>query len=220
MVSGYNIYKIIRDYKTDQNSYKKVRELASHDEFTGNVDWDKLESVNSDIRAWLYLKDSNIDYPVVLSHDNNEYLHTLFDKSWGNAGSLFIDATTDDPFDQFSTIVYGHHMKDGSMFGNLKKFKDIEYEKEHSRFELVTPEQKYHLDVVAFLNCPSDSNIYRANNNSDKQKEEYLRTIDKYALYKTDIDIDINDTIVVLSTCAYEYDGARYVVVGKLSPWE
>ncbi|MBQ0041606.1 MAG: class B sortase [Clostridiales bacterium] len=217
-VSGYKIYTIVSGYLSSQNAYKDIRQEVAEEGFTGDIDWDKLRKTNEDVVGWIYLKDSNIDYPIVKSHDNKEYLTTLFDKTYGVSGSIFVDCETDSPFNQFNTVVYGHHMKDGSMFNNLKKFKDRDYADSHSRFELITPDAKYHLDVAAFLNCPSDSYIYNPNIAGDG-RGEFFQTINNLAEYKTEVKLKENDKIVVLSTCAYEYEGARYVIIGKLTPW-
>lgn len=217
-ISGYKIYTIVSGYMSSQNAYQEIRQETAEEGFTGDINWDKLRKTNEDVVGWIYLEDSNIDYPIVKSHDNKEYLTTLFDKTYGVSGSIFVDCETKNPFNQFSTVVYGHHMKDGSMFNNLKKFKDRDYADSHSRFELITPDAKYHLDVAAFLNCPSDSYIYTPNIAEDGC-DEFFQMVNVLAEYKTDVDLKYNDKIVVLSTCAYEYEGARYVIIGKLTPW-
>ena len=220
-ISAYKIYNIYKNYHKDQKAYTQVQQEAEKDD---GIDWDALKATNSDVVGWIKLEGTNIDYPIVKSHDNDEYLHTLFDGSWGNAGCIFVDCNTKDPFKQFNTVVYGHHMKDGSMFENLSYFTDPSYAKEHGTFELFTPEQDYNLEVAAFLNCPSDCEIYNPNagtgddedKNTIASREKYLAAIDKYAEYKTDVELTPQDKIVILSTCAYEYEGARYVIVGKL----
>lgn len=214
-VSAYKIYDIFRNYKADQKVYSGIKnEARVGDE---DINWIKMQEINPDIVGWIKIEDTHIDYPIVQSHNNDEYLHTLFDGSWGNAGCIFVDCNTEKPFEQFNTVVYGHHMKDGTMFENLKNFKDSDYAIDHGRFELLTPDQDYYLVVAAFLNCPSDSKIYD-NNVSGEGKAAYIQAIKKYASYTTDVELTEQDKIVVLSTCAYEYDGARYVVVGKLVP--
>ncbi len=221
--SAFKIYNIVNNYRADQKVYSQVQnEARPGDE---DVDWDKLKAINPDTVGWIKIDGTKIDYPIVLSHNNDEYLHTLFDGSYGNAGCIFADCNTDNPFNQFNTIVYGHHMKDGSMFENLKYYKDAEYAIDHGRLELLTPEQDYYLVVAAFLNCPSDSEIYTNNvgmigggdsKAARKERAEYLKAVEKYAEYTTDVTLEADDKIVVLSTCAYEYEGARYVIVGKL----
>ena len=215
-ISGYKLYDLMKNYKADQNVYTEVRAKAG-DRF--DIDWDAMWEINPDIVAWLYLEDSKIDYPVVQGKDNDEYLHKLVDGTPGFAGTLFADGYAAAPFRQFSTIIYGHHMKDVSMFNNLKKFKSKDYVKKHHRFELITPEGKFHLEVCAFLNQPATSPLYQSNV-GEGQAQSYLDMITKNAEYMTSVEVGPNDRIVLMSTCAYEYDDARYVVVGKMVPWE
>ncbi|MBQ0017833.1 MAG: class B sortase [Clostridiales bacterium] len=216
-VCGYNLYTIFRDYKADQNSYTRIQESAVAEEFDGNVDFDALKAINPDVIAWLYLKDTKINYPVVKAPDNSKYLSTLFDGSAGGAGTLFTDCYTENPFGQFSTIVYGHHMKDKSMFCSLDYFRDSSFTDEHPQFELVTPEGEYHLEVWAYVNVPSDSKLYTVNV-SGNDREPYLNMIRENADYLTDVSVGVDDNIVLLSTCGYEYENARHVVVCKMVP--
>lgn len=218
VISAYNVGKILYNYYKDQQTYKNITVTAGGG-FSGDIDFDALREINSDVIGWIYLKDSKIDYPIVKAPNNDKYLTIKFDGEWGGCGSIFADASSEDPLNQFSTIVYGHHMKDGSMFNNLKEFKDPEYVTRHRRFELITPEQKYHLEVVAFMNPKYDSEVYTPNVRNDK-RESYINMIKNKAEYTTGVPFGVDDTLVILSTCAYEYKGARYVVVGKLVPWE
>ena len=218
--SAYNVIKIGLKYYHNQKTYKEVQQAASPKGFDGNIDFAALSKINPDIKAWIYLKDTKIDYPIVQGPDNDKYLNTKFNGEWGTCGTLFADYTTESAFNQFLTIVYGHHMKDGTMFNSLKDFKDEEYLKNHKRFELITPECKYHLDVVAFFNQPADSNLYQPNFYSEQQKLNYIDLVNNLAMYRTNEAIAPEDKLVLLSTCAYEYEGARYMVLGKLKPWK
>ena len=106
------------------------------------------------------------------------------------------------------------------MFAGFEELKDPEYCKEHPRLELITPDEKYHLDIWAFLNQPSDSEIYTTNITDPEQQEKYLELAEKLASYTTDVTVEPGDKLVLLSTCAYEYQDARYIVVCKMVPWE
>lgn len=216
--SAVQIYRIAAGYIADRDAYSDVRDIADPAD-TDDIDWNALRKTNPDVIAWIRLEDSNIDYPIVQGSDNDYYLHTRFDGTAAGSGTLFADYRSESPFGQFNTVVYGHHMKDGSMFGNLKKFKDIEYAERHRSFSIFTPNGSYELELVAFLNCPYDSLIYDVNV-SGQDRSKYIKWIEKNAEYTTDVIVDENDRLVVLSTCAYEYEGARYVVVGKITDKE
>ena len=220
LISGFKVYTIMKDYRAARAAYDSIAETAEPGGFTGNIDFEALRKINPDIVGWLYYKDMHIDYPVVQGADNETYLSKLFDGSWGGSGTLFVDCVTEAPFRQFNTIVYGHHMRDGSMFAQLKKLKDPEFCAEHPQLELITPEGKYHLQIWAFLNQPSDSNIYTTNIDSKEAREEYMELARQLADYTTDVEVSADDRLVLLSTCAYEYDEARYIAVCKMVPWE
>ena len=218
--SGYRVYKIMHDYKVNRDIYSKIAELAMPQGFTGDIDFDALREVNPDIVGWIYYEGTNINYPIVQGKDNDYYLHISFDGTWTLGGTLFADAITEDPFNQFNTIVYGHHMQDHTMFGDIKELLDTEYCKAHPQFELITPEGKYHLRICAFVHQPSDSAIYTTNFHDEEGKQEYINLIKSLATYITTEEMTAEDRLVILSTCAYEYQEARYMVVGKMIPWE
>ena len=211
--SGWKIYTILHDYKQQQDIYD---DLAGD---TLDIDFDALRKINPDVVGWIYYEDSPINYPIVQGTDNETYLSKLFDGTWGGFGTIFVDAETETPFRQFNTIVYGHHMRNGSMFACLGRLKDTGYVKEHPRLELITPGGKYHLEVWAFLNQPADSAIYRPNISLREDRQAYLDLVTGLSDYITSTDVSTDDRLVELSTCAYEYQDARYVVVCKMVPW-
>jgi len=221
-LSGWKIYSILHNYDKNEDVYVKIAEEAKTEPtgFTGNIDFNALRKVNPDVVGWIYYKDSHIDYPIVQGEDNSRYLTTMFDGSYADFGTLFVDSVTDAPFRQFNTIVYGHHMRNGSMFGDLKKLKDEAYCNEHPEMKLITPDGRYNLEIWAFLNQPSDSEIYTTNIIDDESKEAYIKMVEEIANYTTGVSVGTDDRLVVLSTCAYEYQDARYMVVCKITPWE
>ena len=222
VISGWKVYTIMHNYKVNRDIYDKIAEVAQPQGFTGEIDFDKLHKINKDIIAWIYYESTNINYPIVQGKDNDYYLHITVEGTWAVGGTLFVDVVTKQPFEQFNTIVYGHHMQDGSMFGDIKKLKDPDYARKHPQFELITPKDKYHLVICAFLNQPSDSDVYNTNFDEEdtEGKQKYIDTIKASANYLTDAKMTVDDKLVVLSTCAYEYNNARYMVIGKLIPWE
>lgn len=215
VVCGFNIAKIAIKYQKDQQTYKEISTYAKGD----NINWDELRKINPDIIAWVRIEDTNIDYPIVSAPDNDKYLHTKFNGEHGDAGALFVDANTTSPFEQFNTIVYGHHMKDGSMFNNLKKFKERDFFESHPTYELFTPEQNYTVKILEFYNDTAYSEIYKIKFPSKTEIEKYIEYLNDNAhqLYKNG-NVKVDDRIVLLSTCAYEFENARYVLCGKLIP--
>lgn len=201
--SGYQLYTMYKGYHKDRLTYKTIAEETGKD-------FEKLKSINSDFIGWLTLPGTIIDYPVVQSHDNKDYLSLKFDKTWGGAGTLFADCRTQTPFHDRNTIIYGHHMRDGSMFHDLDLFKNQSYAYKHPEFKLYTPSKDYTAKVYAFISTDENSDIY-----TPYADESYIELINKLASY-TIGSIDKDDKLLVLSTCAYEYDGNRHLVICKL----
>ena len=218
LVSGWKVYEIVKGYLADRAVYDKIAEQAGNME-TG-VDFNVLKEINPDVIGWLYYKDTVIDYPVVQGENNEMYLSMLFDRTWGGCGTLFADCITEDPFRQFNTIVYGHHMKDGTMFACLKELRDPEYCAKNPKLKLITPDGVFDLEIWAFLNEPADSNIYLTNIKSEEDKQMYLELAESLASYTTDVEVTTQDRLVMLSTCAYEFEDARYIIVCKMVPHE
>ena len=222
-LSAFNIYKILNNYRIGSETYKEIANLAGVDieeEFTGDIDWDALRAQNPDVIAWIYLKGTKINYPIVQASDNDYYLRRMFNGASGIGGTLFADYRAQADFKGFNSIIYGHHMRDSSMFGALKSYTSSEYASENPQFELITPDAKYHLQVVAFLHIPASSAAYEIVSGGTSSRENYVDTLRALASYTTGVSFGVNDHLVMLSTCAYEYDEARYAVVGKLVPWE
>ncbi len=216
LVSGWRVFTIMRNYHADREVYEKISEEAVDD--GDSIDFDSLREINPDVIGWLYYEDTVIDYPVVQGENNEVYLSMLFDRTWGGCGTLFADCITEEPFRQFNTIVYGHHMKDGTMFACLKELRDPEYCKKHPKLELSTPEGRFDLEIWAFLNEPGDSKIYTTNIEGEENKQAYLDLTEELAAYTTDVNVTTEDRLVMLSTCAYEFEDARYIIACKMVP--
>lgn len=233
LFSGFQLEKVLNRYRVA----KDITTTTSREVRKGrDVDFDKLLKRNSDVNGWIYIEDTPIDYPIVQYSGDEDaaepfYLHRDLDKNWLFDGCLFVDSAVERPYEDFNTIIYGHHMASGAMFHDLDKFKDREFFDSHHVVILETPEKSYDLHVIAFLNEPSYSEIYTAYfpdhmedimNNGDEEDEDddswmtkkgFVEFIKDKAINVSDEEFDENDRYVVLSTCAYEYEEARHQVV-------
>ena len=217
VLSGIKVFTILKNYKDNRDFYKKIAEVG---DIGAGVDFDVLRKINPDVVGWLAYDDTPINYPVVQGEDNDQYLHTLFDGSYGFCGTLFVDAVTEAPFRQFNTIIYGHHMKDGSMFASIKSLRDPEWAADHPKLKLYTPDADYYLEVWAFLYQPADSSVYTTNFHDISMQADYLELIQSRAAYTTDVSVAPDDMIVLLSTCVDAEGDARYIAVCKMVPMQ
>ena len=180
------------------------------------VDFETLCADNPDVAAWIYCPDTPINYPVVQAEDNEYYMHRLPDGSKSYPGTLFMDYRNTNDFSDWNTVIYGHNMRNGSMFGTLPYYKDASYLEAHSEIYLLTPEGDYVMDVLGGFVTPNDSELYNALRPEDAEKEGLLKNwLDAAGIDTGKIPLP-EDRLVTLSTCSYEYENARYVLIGKL----
>ena len=222
-IMGFSMYKIgtiVYGYYQGRSSYDRIAEEAgtvvSKDADDVEVAFKKLRKKYPDVKAWIYSKGTIINYPVAQGRDNEWYLHHILDGQWNGAGTLFIDRNNEKPFKEFLTVIYGHHMRDGSMFGSLVKYRDQEYYKKHKVMKIYTPKTNYEFHVIGSCTIPGNSERYKFDFNDDNEKQEYLDWIDKNTETICDEHATVDDRIVMLSTCTYEFDDARFVLFGKL----
>lgn len=226
LVSGYKIGKTMWEYQVAKSAYTNISEKTAKvdpKQFTGVVDWKALKKVNPDVQGWLYQKGTVINYPVVQGTDNDTYLHTRFDKQWSGGGTLFVDCRMEKDFKGFNSIIYGHHMKDGSMFRSIRGYtKEDGYYDKHKTLELATSHGNYHLVVFsAFITKATDEDTYKMTYD-EAEKQAYIDRAwerSELPITRDSVDVTKNDRLVTLSTCAYDYEEARYIVMCKMVPW-
>lgn len=226
LVSGYKIGKTMWDYQVAKSAYTNISEKTAKvdpKQFTGVVDWKALKKVNPDVQGWLYQKGTVINYPVVQGTDNDTYLHTRFDKQWSGGGTLFVDYRMEKDFKGFNSIIYGHHMKDGSMFRSIRGYtKEEGYYDKHKTLELATPHGNYHLVVFsAFITKATDEDTYKMTYD-EAEKQAYIDRAweqSELPITRDSVYVTKSDRLVTLSTCAYDYEEARYIVMCKMVPW-
>ena len=222
-VIAFSLYKlgtIAYGYLQGRSTYSAIADEAGskpgNDKDDVGIRFRKLVKKYPDVKAWIYSKGTIINYPVAQGRDNEWYLHHTLDGKWNGAGTIFIDKNNKKPFEKFLTVIYGHHMRDGSMFGSLVKYRDAEYYREHKVLRLYTPEKNYNIIVIGSCTIPGNSERYKFDFEGEQDKQEYLDWISQNTETAADEHADTKDRIVMLSTCTYEFDDARFVLFGKL----
>lgn len=231
---GVQIVRALYSYHTGTKAYQALQKEAgvteqkrgdgnSRSDSSENgihVNWPKVSRKYPDVKAWLWQKDTVINYPVAQSSDNEYYLHRLLNGKWNGKGTLFLDFRNRRPFTKdFLTVIYGHRMRDGSMFWTLADYRKDSYRKKHPDMFLSTPNGDYRLRIFAADTIPADSPKYQFNFPNAASRRTYLRWIRSHAdMYDSDVSVTAGDHIVMMSTCTYEFDNARAVVFAKLEP--
>ena len=180
-----------------------------------SVDFDALMKENGDIVGWIYCEDTPINYPVVQGKDNNEYLRADLKGKYLVSGTIFVDYRNGELGQDRNYIIYGHNMKNSTMFGTLVKYKEQSYYEQHPTLTYLTPDGNYTIELVVGLVVSKTDMLYQANPDAEEYRS-YLDDAVRKSTFNSGIEVTDEDRLVVLSTCSYEYDNARYVVIGRL----
>lgn len=182
------------------------------------INWEKMHEINGDYIGWIYVPKTRISYPVVQSDDNIDYLHRGFDGSYLYAGSIFMDCRNKKAgLLSKRSILYGHNMRIGTMFAEIKKYQEQEYYEEHDHFWFVAEDKAYRYSVFACnIASPYDDDHFGVQFLDD---DEFMEAIDKIvetSLIKTGVKVNARDHIMTLSTCTPDH-ARRNVVHGVLT---
>ena len=180
-----------------------------------SIDFDALRAVSADAVAWLYAPGMNINYAVAQSGDNSYYLRRLLDGTYANGGSLFADYRCSADFSDWNTVIYGHQMNNGTMFGELENYRDQSYYAEHPAMYLYIPGKRYTLELIAGYITDVNDAVYSMPA-SKVIRNVILAQAARKSTFVSDVTPGENDKLVTLSTCVYDFDDARYVVIGRL----
>lgn len=180
------------------------------------LDFAPLIETCPDVVGWIQLEGEWLDYPVVQGEDNEYYLNHLPNGYMNEAGSIMLDAANDEFFRDELTILHGHHMNHGSMFGNLDKFRKAEYYQEHRTILLYTPTGDYTIELVAAWTLDGMEFGYPTEFASDEEFEEFLGEAIANSTFDSGVSVQRGDRLILLSTCAYNFKYARFVVLGRL----
>ena len=228
-------YKLCREYSEQQESidlYTDLEEFVSVPDEAPNttnpsesgettpayvgpaIDFDELKKINDDCVAWIYIEDTDINYPIVQGSDNSYYLKHLIDGKWNSSGSIFMDSRVSADISDRHSIIYGHHMKNGTMFSRLTKYKEQEYFDAHPEGWLITPEDTYRIEFFAGYVANVKSVAWDLEFESDADFETWIKEAQKQSWFTSPFSPAVTDRILTLSTCSYEFDNARYVLHG------
>lgn len=210
-------------YETVDGTEEKNEEKENVSVFPISIDFEALQGkcAQGEVRGWLYSDDGLLNYPVVYTDNNSYYLTHLFDGTYNPGGTLFMDCKGSSDWLDFNTIVYGHHMGDGSMFGSLNKYMDSEYIQEHPILWLATPEVNYELRFVgSYIVDSTQAETFNTYFPGLAEKVSFISWSKSNFNTKSEIEMDEYSRYVTLVTCAYSSNNARRIVVFKISEKE
>ena len=179
------------------------------------IDFTELKQKNEDIVGWLRIRALGISYPVVQGEDNDFYLHRTFEKEDNFAGCIFVNCDNSGNFTDQNTIIYGHNMKDGSMFGKLKKFREEGVFDKSKYFWMFTPDLIYEYRIFSATVVDKTGITYQSFFTQEDFDTLMQHAFETSVIDGSDVDVNMNDRIMTLSTCTGD-DATRFVVMGKL----
>ncbi len=237
VVAAVNIFLLSREYQAGINEYVELEKYVQivevptaekpTEEMTEetvesviplrlDIDFDKLKEINEDFAAWIYYEPLGINYPVVRGNDNEHYTHYTFENEQNSSGAIFMDFLNRTDLSDYNTIIYGHNMRNGTMFGSLKKLmNDTSIVKENPYFYVFTREKVYMYEIASLYITDENSDTYNLINSEEDQKE-YIDYIGRVSSWSWEKDIQVQDKIMTLSTCHGLHSTNRTVVHGVL----
>ncbi len=221
--SLYQLVIMLVPYYTGSKEYDKIRDLAVTTDADGkgfSVDFDVLMQENPDTIGWIRFDEpAVINYPVVKSADNEDYLTKTFTENDNKLGAIFVDYRNSSDFSDRNTFIYGHNMRVGEqMFSQLKNYRDEEYGKKYPYFYIYTPSgevRTYTIFSAGVVDARSDN--YKIEYASDEEFQEYLDLCLESSLYDFGVEVDTDSQIVSLSTCTSVTENERFLVHGVLT---
>lgn len=248
LVCAYRLVRILWDYRESAESYQQIAVQAvaaaspapAQKAYTAQaqaaaaaagasaapaevpiaVDWDALAETNPEIVAWLYSADTPINYPVVQADDNEYYLTRGADRKKNAAGALFLDCRNDITAWDENFIIYGHRMKDDSMFGTIPQYAEESYYAQHPVMYLLTPSQSYRAELFACRTVHGEEKYFPTAFESAAAFQRYVGKAVSQSYWPSDTAIAADGPILTLVTCStYTHaDNPRLLVHGCLVP--
>lgn len=216
--SGYNLASLYLEYQSiDQANQEIVDEYVTNgdDENSAgepseqpvvyepghdSVDFDSLLSRNDEVVGWIEIPDTRVDYPVLFPSSPNEYLYADIDHEYFRAGSIFLDSRMTTPFNCNNTVIYGHNMKNGSMFHDIKQYVNQDFAQAHPYIYFYQTDGSILAYKVIGAGVIKATSEFYTNYNIDLQ--EYYQKIKDYSNISVDFDASLDNPVIMLSTCA------------------
>lgn len=224
------VYARIQIQKKSNNQiYEKVQEQVKgelsdsdqeleDDDKEQTIDFDELRKINAEIYAWIDIEDTNVHYPIVQSAtDDTYYLEHTIEGEKGYPGSIYTEKANAKDFSDFNTVIYGHEMKDGTMFKHLHKFKEAEFFKNHETITIRTETEVKNYRIYAAVIYDNRHILYSYDNDNIEERLAYIKSLSaiagKGSQFREGMTIDENSRLITLSTCITGQPEKRLIVV-------
>lgn len=237
--SAYKIFTGVKGYREAERTYEEIRQYVYMDTSEKRtevsaaesiieedsidlpkIDFAALSELSEDVKAWIYIEGTEVNYPIAQSEDNNYYLRRLLDGTYNTAGTLFLDYRNGEDFSDMHNVVYGHNMDDGSMFHTILKYKEQAFYDEHPTAYLMTPGKSYEIEFFSGYVAAASDDAWKMDFADERSFEDWINAAESKSYFESGIHPGSNDRLITLSTCSYDFNDARFVLLGVLRETE
>ena len=220
-LSGYGMVVRAEDNAAQQPEKPEAADPAVKEkapERQISMDFTELLKVNPDIKGWIFGEGTNVDYPVLHTDNNDFYMDHLYNKEYNSSGSIFSDYRNRGDFTDRNTVLYGHHMGNGTMFGSIEHYASQDFYDATPTMMLYTPEGDYLIELICGTHESGDDQFVEFDFKTEEEFQEYVESFRKRSTFKSDVQVQPGDKLISLCTCAYVFDNARFMLMGRLIP--
>ena len=202
------------DLDNNSSGENDGQDQSKEGNYVNSANEEELKSINSDYKMWIQIENTNINYPVVQGSDNDYYLKHNFRKESNISGTVFVESAND--IDNAKNIIlYGHNMRNGTMFNNITNYKEESFFNEDNKINIIMNNTLYEYEVFSvYVKNVSEVNLAIGFANEDEFINYAYNEADE-SLYKKDVDFSAEDNLITLVTCSYEFTDARTIVVAR-----
>lgn len=194
-----------------ESSQDNSSKAASENQYVSPIQFDKLRAINPDIVGWLKIEGTAVDYPIVQTDNNETYLDIDFEGKKNSSGAIFLDYESEPDFSGRHNIIYGHHMKNGTMFKDIIKYKEETYFKEHQIIRVYTPDREYRLRPLTVLYTDADGERRRTRFDTEEDFYGYVKRMTEKGFFYQKPDAPV-ERLWSFVTCSYELADARTIL--------
>lgn len=225
--AGYALWDNNQVYAAAENvqaSLIKLKPVVAENSEEEGASFEELLAINEDVCAWATLDNTNIDFPILQGETNLTYINKDVYGNFALAGSIYLDSRNNHEFHDIVNLLYGHHMDDGEMFGDLDKYKEETFFRENKTGSLILPDRIYDLEIFAcMLVGASDEVIFEPQEYKNDIKKLLEYTEQNAMYYDADKLAELKETngeqqILLFSTCSTEFTDARTIVLTVMVP--
>lgn len=202
------------DSENNSSGENDGQDQSKDGDYVNSANEEELKSINSDYKMWIQIENTNINYPVVQGSDNDYYLKHNFRKESNISGTVFVESANDIDNDK-NIILYGHNMRNGTMFNNITNYKEESFFNEDNKISIIMNNTLYEYEVFSvYVKNVSEVNL-AIGFASEDEFINYAYNEAEESLYKKDVDFSAEDNLITLVTCSYEFTDARTIVVAR-----